>query len=279
MITKPTTIAMLYDFDKTLATKDMQEFTFIPDLDMEAAEFWRKTDKMTKEYKMDQMLAYMHSMLVEAKYKGMPITRGDFVKLGEAVEYYPGVDTWFDRINAYCAGMGINLEHYIISSGLREVIEGSAIFHRFREVYACEYLYDANNVAIWPKNVVNYTTKTQFVHRIHKGVLDLSDDDNLNRFTPEDERRIPFRNIIYVGDGLTDVPSMRLVKSEGGYAIAVYTDKSSVRELIVHGRVNFIAPADYSEGGEFETLVKDIIVKISAEDRLAVLTKVQRDMT
>jgi len=267
----------MYDFDKTLTTKDQQEFTFIPDIDMESAEFWRKSNEMAKTCKMDRILAYMHCMLNEAKYKNKEITRGAFVGHGKGLEYYPGVDAWFDRINMYCAGMGVQVEHYIISSGLREIIEGSSLFPKFREVFACEFLYDANKVAIWPKNVVNYTTKTQFVFRINKGVLDISDDDTLNKYTPDSERPIPFRNMIYIGDGLTDVPCMKLVKANGGYSIAVYTDKTKVQDLIAHGRVNFITPADYSEGGVLDDLVKDILIKISTEDKLAALTKAQRD--
>jgi len=172
--------------------------------------------------------------------------------------------------------MGIAVEHYIISSGLKEIIEGSAIRDEFKEVFACEFLYDANDVAIWPKNVVNYTTKTQFVFRINKGVPDLSDDDTLNDYTPEEDRPVPFRNMIYIGDGLTDVPCMRLVKSSGGYSIAVYTDKSKVQSLLKNNRVNFIAPADYSEGKELDELVKDILIKISTEDKLAAFSKRQR---
>jgi 2-hydroxy-3-keto-5-methylthiopentenyl-1-phosphate phosphatase len=215
-------------------------------------------------------------MLREARYNEVKISRGAFVEYGKDLEYYPGVMEWFDRIDTYCEEMGVNVEHYIISSGLREIIEGSVLFHKFKEVFACEFHYDADEVAIWPKNVVNYTTKTQFVYRINKGVLDISDDDTLNKYTPEDDRPIPFRNMVYIGDGLTDVPCMRLVKSNGGYSIAVYTEKRKVQDLIAHGRVNFIALADYTEGGDLDNLVKDILIKISTEDKLAELSKSQR---
>jgi 2-hydroxy-3-keto-5-methylthiopentenyl-1-phosphate phosphatase len=266
----------MYDFDKTLTTRDQQEFTFIPSVGMTSSEFWEKSNNLAKDKKMDRVLAYMHCMLDEAQYKKQKITRGAFKELGKDLEYFPGVNEWFGRINDYCFGMDADVEHYIISSGLREIIEGSVLYENFTEVFACEFLYDANGVAVWPKNAVNYTTKTQFVYRINKGVTDLSDDDNLNRYTPDSDRPIPFRNMIYIGDGPTDIPCMKLVKTNGGYSIAVYTDKSKVNDLILHERVNFIASADYSEGCELDEIVKNILIKISTEDKLAALTREQR---
>lgn len=274
---KTTTIAMMYDFDKTLTTKDQQEFTFIPDIEMEAAEFWKNSETMATDKKMDRVLAYMHCMLKEARHKDKEISKGAFIGHGKNLEYYPGVESWFRRINAYCTAMGIVVEHYVISSGLREIIKGSSIYNNFKEVFACEFLYDVHGVAIWPKNVVNYTTKTQFVFRINKGVLDLSDDKSLNGYTSDENRPIPFRNMIYIGDGLTDVPCMRLVKSNGGYSIAVYTDKSKVKELITHGRVDFIASADYTEDGELDIIIKNILLKMSTQDKLSALSKRQHD--
>lgn len=270
-----TTIAIMYDFDKTLTTKDQQEYTFIPGIEMSAEQFWKQSNDLAKEKKMDRVLAYMHCMLREAQYKQVEISRGAFVKYGKDLEYYSGVEDWFDRVNDYCGAMGVRVEHYVISSGLREIIEGSILFPKFKEVFACEFHYDVNDVAIWPKNAVNYTTKTQFVYRINKGVLDISDDDSLNQYTPEDDRPIPFRNMIFIGDGMTDVPCMKLVKTNGGYSIAVYVEKHKVQELITHGRVNFIAPADYSLGSDLDNLVKDILLKISTEDKLASITRTQ----
>jgi 2-hydroxy-3-keto-5-methylthiopentenyl-1-phosphate phosphatase len=273
-----TTVAIMYDFDRTLTTKDQQEYTFIPNvINMQPSEFWENSGKLAAGEKMDKILAYTHLMLHEARHLNKNITRGAFVEYGRDLEYHPGVETWFDRINAYCAGMGVKAEHYIISSGLREIIEGSSIYRHFSEVFACEFLYDGSGVAIWPKNVVNYTTKTQYVFRLNKGALDLSDDRTINEYIPENERPIPFRNMIYIGDGMTDVPCMRLVKANGGYSIAVYTDKKTVQGLIAHGRVNFIAPADYSEGGALDELVKDMLIEISTKDKLAALTKKQRE--
>ncbi len=263
-------IALMYDFDKTLCTKDMQEYTFIPSVRMDAKSFWQESTELAKKNKMDAILAYMRLMLEAARNSHKSIHREVFVEMGKDLELFPGVDSWFGRINSFGKDLGVNVEHYIISSGLREIIEGSSIYSQFKEIFACEFYYDENGVACWPKNVVNYTTKTQFLFRINKGVLDLSNDVDLNKFTPQDDRRIPFRNMIYIGDGLTDVPCMKLVKVNGGYSIAVYQKKkkSKVEELLLDNRVNFIEKADYTEGSSLETIVQDIIRKMAAEEKL-----------
>lgn len=226
-------IALMYDFDKTLCTKDMQEYSFILKVQMSPADFWIESNALAKDKKMDKILAYMYLMLKKANAADQPIRRQDFVELGKDLEYFPGVEDWFSRITHFVEDMDVIVEHYIISSGLKEIIEGSSIYGFFSNVFACEFLYDVNGVACWPKNSVNYTTKTQFLFRINKGVLDLSNDSDLNKYTPEDDRPIPFRNMIYIGDGLTDVPCMKLVKANGGYSIAVYKEgeRGKVEEL------------------------------------------------
>ena len=261
-------VAIMYDFDKTLCTKDMQEYTFIPRIKMEPAEFWAEATKKATEEKMDRILAYMYLMLKNARAKEVSIRREAFKEGGTNIEYFDGVKEWFSRIRDFGAEHGVSVKHYIISSGLREIIEGSDIFDEFDEVYACEFLYDVDGIAVWPKQVVNYTTKTQFLFRINKGIGDISDDDSLNEYVNEDERPVPFRNMIYIGDGLTDVPCMKLVKVNGGYSIAVYTDKEKVSDLMTDDRVNYITKADYSEGTELDGIVKDIITKMAATDRL-----------
>ncbi|MEL7656558.1 MAG: haloacid dehalogenase-like hydrolase [Bacillota bacterium] len=277
MAKKKPMLALMYDFDKTLCTKDMQEYSFIPDVKMEAKSFWAESNALATEKKMDAILAYMYVMLEKAHAAKKSIQRASFVEAGKKLEFYPGVQEWFKRINALGLDMNVKIEHYIISSGLHEIIEGSSIFKYFREVFACEFLYDENGVACWPKNVVNYTTKTQFLYRINKGILDLSNDIDLNRYTPEDERPVPFRNMIYIGDGLTDVPCMKLVKVNGGYSIAVYKKgkKSKVEDLLRHGRVDFLAIADYSEGSELDCIVRDMICKMALVDSLKRKSKKQ----
>ena len=277
MAAKKPIIALMYDFDKTLCTTDMQAYTFIPNLGMSADAFWKKASDLAEEKKMDRILAYMYLMLDEAHIHRKPIRRQDFVVLGKDLELYPGVKEWFCRINKFGKEQGVAIKHYIISSGLREIIEGSAIFKEFDDVFAGEFLYDENGVACWPKNVVNYTTKTQFLFRINKGVLDISNDDDLNRFTKEEDRPVPFRNMIYIGDGLTDVPCMKLVKVNGGFSIAVYQQnkRNKVTDLIRDERVNFIEPADYCENSKLDIIVKDIILHMASVERLKAHTKSQ----
>ncbi|MBQ7417176.1 MAG: haloacid dehalogenase-like hydrolase [Acidaminococcaceae bacterium] len=277
MASKKPIIALMYDFDKTLCTTDMQAYTFIPNLGMSANEFWAKASDLAEKHKMDRILAYMYLMLDEAHIHRKPIRRSDFVALGKDLELYPGVAEWFSRINRFGKEQGVTIKHYIISSGLREIIEGSSIYKEFDDVFAGEFLYDENGVACWPKNVVNYTTKTQFLFRINKGVLDISNDDDLNRFTPEEDRPVPFRNMIYIGDGLTDVPCMKLVKVNGGCSIAVYQKgkQAKVKDLILDQRVNFIEPADYSEGSQLDQITKDIIVKMAGVEKLMEHTRKQ----
>lgn len=258
-------VAIMYDFDKTLCTKDMQEYTFIPNLGMQAADFWAASGQLSKQNKMDNILAYMYLMLDKARSNHIKIQREEFVKLGADLELYPGVEAWFDHINQIGEQLGVCIEHYIISSGLREIIEGSSIFKHFKEVFACEYLYDENNVACWPKNAVNYTTKTQFPFRINKGILDISKNEELNTYTPEEQRPVPFKNMIYIGDGLTDVPCMKLIKLNGGHSIAVFTDgnKASVESLLEHQRVDYILPADYSKGSALDNTIQAILKKLA----------------
>ena len=262
-------VAIMYDFDKTLCTKDMQEYAFIPALGMTAPDFWNEVRDMTDREEMDNILAYMFIMVQKAREKNIPVTYEMFQEMGKHVEFFSGVATWFDRINAYGEAAGVQVEHYIVSSGIKEIIEGTEIAGHFKKIYACEFLYDGNGSIQWPKYAINYTAKTQFLFRINKGILtiDSKSSDMLNGYTPEDDRRVPFYNMIYIGDGLTDVPSMKLVKFNGGQSIAVYDQdrgKDAAELLKKADRVNFIAPADYSPDSEIETIVKAIIKKIQA---------------
>ncbi len=271
MKNKRPVVALMYDFDKTLCTKDMQEYSFIPNVGMTAQEFWNEANTLAREKKMDGILAYMYVMLDKARgAKTVSVRRESFVALGRDLEFYPGVESWFDRVNSFGRAEGVDVRHYIISSGLREIIEGSSIYRHFTEVFACEFLYDVDSNPLWPKNVVNYTTKTQFLFRVNKGVLDLSDDASLNDFTPEDERPVPFRNMLYIADGKTDVPCMKLVRVNGGCSIAVYpkNKKETAAQLLRDGRADYMLPADYSEGGELEKTVMTVIRKMAITDAL-----------
>ena len=263
-------IAFLYDFDKTLCTTDMQNYAFIPGLGMTPAEFWAEANGFGRRHRMDGILAYMYIMLREAERRDRPFTREDLVEKGRGIELFPGVEDWFRRINAFGETQGVQVEHYVISSGLREIIEGSSISREFREIYASEFYYDQAGRPVWPKLAVNFTAKTQFVYRINKGVLDVSDDKTLNDSMPDDSKRVPFTNMIYLGDGLSDVPCMKMMRAYGGQAIAVYqaANRSGVEELLAKRRVDYIFPADYREGTGLDETVKNIIRKMAITDRL-----------
>lgn len=264
-------VAIMYDFDKTLCTKDMQEFGFIPSLGITPKQFWSEVEALREAENLDPTLAYLYKMLKFAKEKGVPVTRDKFVSLGKGIEYFPGVEEWFERVNQYGKEGGVIVEHYVISSGIKEILEGSSIKKQFKEIYACEFLYDENKVAVWPKLAVNYTNKTQFLFRINKGVTNLWDDKSLNTFVPEEERRVPFRNMIYIGDGLTDVPCMRLVKSNGGQSVAVFQkrEKETAAKLMAEDRVDFITEANYTEGSELDSIVKTVIEKMAVTEKLS----------
>lgn len=264
-----TIVAFIYDFDHTLSTTDMQNYSFIPSLHIEPNEFWEGSNKLTKKEHMDPLLAYMYLMIQESKKRGLPITRKTFVELGKDVRFFPGVIDWFSRINAYGKTKGVEVQHYVISSGNKEIIEGSSVYRFFKKVFACEYLYDDNDQAIWPKSVINYTTKTQFIYRINKGVLDLSENDKVNASMPDEDKPVPFQNMIYIADGLTDVPCMKLVLGNGGTAIAVYDkNRRPAKKLFDDGRVNFMCEADYSEGSKLDTIARLLIDKIAPMDLL-----------
>ena len=268
-MTKPI-IALLYDFDKTLCTQDMQNYAFIPSLGMEPGAFWHEANSFGWQQEMDGILAYMYTMLRKCKELDIPLTRESLVEKGRSIELFPGVKEWFSRINAFGESQGVEIEHYVLSSGLKEIIEGSGISHEFKMVYASEFYYDETGTPVWPKLDVNFTAKTQFVYRINKGVLAVSNDRDLNASMPDDSKRIPFTNMIYVGDGLSDVPCMKMMRAYGGQAIAVYqpSNRIGVEELLSRGRVDFIFPADYREGTALDTTVKNIIRKMAITDAL-----------
>lgn len=263
-------IALLYDFDKTLCGKDMQDYSFIPSIGMNSSEFWQEANRIATKTNMDKILAYMYLMIKTAKKNDVPITKEAFTKLGEEVVLLKGVKGWFERINAYGRLYGVEVEHYILSSGLSEIIEGTPIAKHFKRIYACQFHYNERGNADWPQQAVNYTTKTQFLFRISKGVLDVMDDVTLNSSISEEDRRIPYHNMIYIGDGLTDVPCMRLVKERGGESIAIFhrNDKTIVNKLLKEERVNYACPADYTNGSMIDTIVKKIIQKMAISQEL-----------
>lgn len=267
------TVALIYDFDGTLSAGNMQEYDFIPTVGKSNLDFWRESNKVAIQQDADPILSYMYKMVHEAQYNNVSLRREAFVASGAKITLYRGVREWFARINAYAAERGISIRHYINSSGLKEMIEGTPIAHEFHKIYACSFLYNKDGVAIWPAVAVNYTNKTQFIFKINKGIESVYDSVDVNKFIPENKRPVQFRHMIYFGDGTTDIPCMRLVKAQGGHSIAVYNpesdrDRRSSQQLVQDDRVSYVCPADYSEGGEIDVLVKTIIDKIETDRKL-----------
>ena len=266
-------IAIIYDFDGTLAPGNMQEYDFIPAVGKANEEFWAESSAMAEQQDGDTILAYMYRMLKEANNKDISLRREAFQESGSKVPLFEGVKEWFGRINAYGLRRKMKIEHYINSSGIKEMIEGTPIAHEFKKIYACSFFYNVDGIAFWPSVVVNYTTKTQFLFKINKGIDSVSDHIQVNKYVPEDARPIPFSRMIYIGDGQTDIPCMRLVKQMGGYSIAAYNPSSQrkideIRQLVNDGRVDFVAPALYTPGSRMDILVKQIIRKIEADHAL-----------
>ncbi len=265
-------LAVCYDFDKTLSPTDMQAQGYIQSVGYDVGEFWEKTNILAEKNEMDGNLAYMYTMMDEARGR-LIFNREKLEEYGSRVVLYPGVEDWFDRVNTYGKDRGILVEHYIISSGLKEMIDGTAIARKgvFKKVYASSFYYDDRGMAVWPAQVINYTNKTQFLFRIEKGVLDINDNGVNEYFAPED-LRVPFRNMVYIGDSDTDIPCMKLVNINGGHSIGVYDpkkqDKKKVHKMLKDNRIRYFAPADYSEGSELERLLKAVIDKTAAYEVL-----------
>lgn len=270
---KKPTVAICYDFDGTLSPKNMQEFGFFHGLaESERKTFWSESNELAKKLGADQNLTYMRLMLEKAAHGGNELlaTEAAFRDYGKSITYFNGVETWFKRITEYAAKRDVVVEHYIISSGLKELVLGSSIGKYFKRVYACSFMYDKHGVAKWPCQVVNCTTKTQYLFRINKGVEDESDTSRLNAYSDPKDRPVPFSRIVYIGDGVTDVPCMRLVKDQGGTAIAVYKPRTQKKKEYAEGlfrdnRVNFIAPADYSQGSDLDAIVKRTVERVAIE--------------
>ena len=263
-------LAICYDFDKTLSPDDMQAQGYIQSVGHEVESFWKESNGLAESNDMDQNLAYMYTMIQKARGKFI-FNRKTLMDYGAKVSLFPGVDTWFKRIREYGETKGVIVEHYIISSGLKEMIEGTKVANEFEKIYASSYYYDENGEAQWPAQVINYTSKTQFLFRIVKGTLDVNDSGVNDYFNPEDIR-IPFRNMVYIGDSDTDIPCMKLVNSHSGHSIGVYNpetrDRRKVYKMMEDKRIKYFAPADYTDNSELDKLVKAIIDQTASNEKL-----------
>lgn len=274
-------VAICYDFDKTLSPEDMQDFGLIPKLNCGVEEFWAESNDMAERLGMDRILAYMKLIIEKASHQKVTVTERDFKNLAKTIQLFPGVASWFERINDFANGIGINLEHYIISAGLKEIIQGTSIAKYFTEIYASSFVYSEYGAPIWPRQVVNYTTKTQHLFRISKDCLDLSDENSVNEYIENEDRRIPFRNFIYIGDSETDIPAMKIIKNGGGTSIGVYNAEKvnigRVSKLLKQDRIDFLVPAIYEENSRLDILVKDTLVRIKSQESLNSLNKQQNN--
>jgi len=277
MAKKHTTVAIAYDFDGTLAKGNIQENSFIPDLKISSKVFWKEVKRLTKDNEMDEILAYMFHLITKAKSENVEYKRDSLKAHGKNVNYFDGVENYFKRINEYARKKQIKLEHYIISSGTKAMIEGTTIAKHFKTIYASSFKYDINKVPEWPAIAINYTTKTQFLFRINKGINNAWDNSKINKYVSKEDRPVPFERMIYIGDGLTDVPAMKLIKEQGGTSIGVYAPKSrkksDVEKLLSEKRVSYVAPANYSDKSELDQIIKAVIDKISAISSIGKFTK------
>ena len=274
MAAKPLKTALIYDFDGTLARGNMQEVSFIPSVGVDIGAFWEEAVRLTRQAGGHGILMYMQLMLHHARQNGSPVTRETLRDHGREVALFEGLKdlSWFDRMNEFGARYGLDIEHYIVSAGLEEMIDGTPIRPALTHVFASHYAYDDKDEAVWPAVGVNYTTKTQYLFRINKGVLNHWEHDKINRFMPDDDRPVPFERMIFLGDGDTDVPTMKMMHTKGGFSIAVYDprsnekDQKKVYSLISEDRVNFVAAADYREGSALDLIVKGLIGRIAINE-------------
>lgn len=265
-------LAICYDFDKTLSPDDMQAQGYIQSVGYDVKKFWEESNGLARKNDMDNNLAYMWKMVQEAQGI-MVFTKKKLAEYGAKVALFDGVEEWFERIRTYGKKNNVIVEHYIISSGLKEMIEGTKMAREgaFEKIYASSFYFNDRGVAIWPAQVINYTSKTQFLFRIEKGVLDIN-DPGVNEYFPPEEKRVPFRNMVYIEDSDTDIPCMKLVNTYGGHSIGVYDptaqNKEKVFRMMHDKRIRYYAPANYTDGSELDLLVKAIIDKTSAYEVL-----------
>ena len=269
-------VALVYDFDGTLAPGNMQEYDFLKEIGVsDKTEFWRENEELGKAQNATEILSYMKLMIDKSNNPNhpCPITKETFKKYGANIPLFKGVKEWFSLIRKMGEEMGLEIEHYINSSGLQEMVEGSPIAHEFKHIYASRFMYDRDGRAMWPAAAIDFTAKMQILYMINKGVVNISDNKEINNIMAAEDRRIPFDHMIYFGDGLTDIPSMKLLRSQGGFTIAIYTPEHEQQtiDLVKRNIINFACKADYSEGEALHKTVKAIFQHIKSLDNFNAL--------
>lgn len=273
MTESPKLAAIVYDFDGTLAQGNIQEHSFIPEVGLSTQEFWGQVKDLARENDADEILMYMWHMIQAAKAKGTAVTKQMLADHGKKTPLFDGLDTWFDRVNDYGRQRQLDVQHYIISSGTLEMMIGCSIYSHFEQVYASKFLFNTEGEAVWPSLAINYTNKTQFLFRINKGIDNSWDNTRINRWMPMEERPVPFSHMIFIGDGDTDIPSMKMVRHQGGFSVAVFDPskweeeaaQDRIQRLIAEDRVHFVAPADYREGSQLAVTVNGILGRIARD--------------
>ena len=270
-------VALIYDFDGTLAPGNMQEYDFLKAIGItDPSKFWNANTAFKKHHDASEVLSYMRLMLDESQKHNIPIKRGVFSEYGATLPLHRGVEKWFDLINEVGTLMGFQIKHYINSSGLQEIIEGTSIYPKFEAVYACRYMYNDKEEAIWPAVAVDFTQKTQFMYMIHKGVKKVSDNNDINKHIDEEEKPMPFHHMIYLGDGLTDIPCMKMLKQYGGHSIAIYQEEKeqqknqkphTICDLVERNICDFACEANYEKNGPIYSIVVSILEKIASQDK------------
>lgn len=271
----PLRTALVYDFDGTLGPGNIQDHSLLPEyLQISKQAFWDRVAVEKLEQDADEILVYLRLLLELAAARGLTVTREILRQHGARTPLFAEVESWFDRIDAYAAERGLVLDHYVISSGNEEMILGTRIARHLKKVFACRYSYDGSGNARWPAVAINYTGKTQFLFRINKGIDNSWDDEPVNRWVPPSERPVPFSRIIFLGDGDTDIPAMKMVRHQGGHSVAVFDPErwakrelqNKVYNLIAEDRAHFVVPADYTEGGQLDITVKGILGRIARNE-------------
>jgi phosphoserine phosphatase len=269
-MSKKPIIALIYDFDGTLSPGNMQEHGYIKAIGSNKKSFWKENKELSEQNDASEILCYMRLMIKHAEANNHSLKKEAFRSYGKDVKLFDGVKEWFKLINDYGKKNGVTIEHYINSSGLKEIIEGTIIAKEFKNIYACSFIYDVDGKAIWPGVAIDFTAKTQFLFKINKGIKSVSDNKKINEYVKEEDRRIPFSRMIYFGDGETDIPCMKLVKQQGGYSIAVYTPRITKKKVIAEkllneNRVDFVFSADYTKDKDIYNVVTRIIDRIKSE--------------